>query len=78
MAEMKTKLRAVRGLIEGLERKYDAEYDYVPGQPAVYYSDMELARALKYIVEVSDEQEQRLDEISQKLDRLERERQVYD
>lgn len=45
------KLRSIRSRVEALERKYDAENDYVPGNPSVYYADMELAQMVKLLVD---------------------------
>jgi hypothetical protein len=71
MAEMKARLRAVRGLLDILEEEYKA-------QPVLHYKEIQMARAPRHSLEVLDEQEQRLDRMEETVNRLERERQVYD
>ena len=68
MAELKARLRAVRGLMDGLEEKYNS-------QPVFHYEEMEIGRAIRHLAAVMHEQEQRLDDMSQKIDKLEKERQ---
>ena len=73
---MKARLQTVIGLMDRLERKYNADEDCVPGQPLVYYADMELAQAIRHMVEVLDKQEQRLEALEQELASLKEERSI--